>query len=67
MHKTGVPLRAEACSSFISALRDRLVVLQILGNSNLPRLRGTDFIVDPLQQAPTIGQVAAIDAADVAH
>ena len=67
MHKTSVPLRAEACSADLSLLRYPLVILQILGDRDLPRLRGADFIVDPLQETPAIRQVAAIDAADVAH
>src|ERR1700730_16336141 len=67
MHKSSVPLGGESCSSLISAFRYPLVILQILRDRDLPRLRGTNFIVDPLQEAPTIGQVATIDAADVAY
>src|SRR5262249_3115399 len=67
MHKSGVPLRAEASSSFPSTFRNPLVILQILGDCDLPWLRRTDFIVDPLEEAPAIGQVAAIDTADIAH
>src|SRR5882724_2901884 len=67
MHKTGVPLRTEACSADISLLGNPLVILQIFGDRDLPRLRGAKFIVDPLQEAPAITQVVAIDAADVAH
>src|SRR5207247_11068606 len=67
MHKTGVPLRTEARSTDISPLGNPHVILQIFGDRDLPRLRGVNFIVDPLQEAPAIRQVAAIDAANVAH
>src|SRR6266404_8159265 len=67
MHKTGVPLGTKTRSADISLLGYPLVILQILGDRDLPRLRGANFIVDPLQEAPAIGQVAAVNAADVAH
>ena len=67
MDKTSVPLRAEAGSTDISPLRNPLVILQILGDRDLPRLRGANFIVDPLQEAPAIREIAAIDAPNIAH
>src|ERR1044071_8231111 len=67
MDKTGVPLRTESRSPNISRLGDPLVILQILGDRDFPRLRGANFIVDPLQEAPAIREIAAIDAANVAH
>src|SRR5713101_8857531 len=67
MHKTGVPLGTKTRSADISLLGYPLVILQIFGDRDLPRLREANFIVDPLQEAPAIGQVAAIDTADVAH
>src|SRR5438046_10522519 len=66
MHKSGVPLGTETCSTSPSPLSNPLIILQILGDRDLPRLRWAHFIVVPLQEAPPIRQVAAIDPRSVA-
>src|SRR6185436_16391971 len=60
MDKAGVPLRAKPSTPLTRVFRDPFVVLQILSDDDLPRLLGANLVINPLQEAPTVGQLLAL-------
>ncbi len=71
MDETGVPLRAEARPARAGVLHDPFVILQVFGNGQVIGRELGHFLVDPLHEAPAVGQivgrfvVVAVDVADV--
>ena len=65
--ETGVPLAVEARAALAGRLAQPRVQVHVLGDHELPGLRGIDRVVDPLQQRPALGDVHAVlvGAADV--
>ena len=59
MHKASGPLSRETPSALINRLRDPVVVLQVLGDRDASRIPLPHFAIDPLDEAPAVGQVAA--------
>ena len=59
MHKASVPLGRETRSALVDRLRDPVVVLQVLGDRDSSRIPLPHFAIDPLDEAPAVGQVAA--------
>ena len=57
--EVGVPLRAEPGAAGPNVLGEPLVVLQVLGDGDPAGIFLSDLAVDPLEQAPAIGQVLA--------
>src|SRR5688572_15182074 len=70
MHEAGVPLRAKPRAAAAGVPGDPLVVLQILGDDELPRLPAANLAVDALEQSPAVRQIAtriAVVPADVTN
>jgi hypothetical protein len=56
---SGAPLRPEARAAAADRTGQPRIVLHVLGDGDLPRLAVADLAIDPLQQAPAVGQVGA--------
>ena len=65
MHEARAPLRAESGAARALRFGHPLVVLHVLGDGELPGLARLHLAIDPLQQAPALGQVGASGVADV--
>ena len=62
--EVGIPLRAEPGSACPNVLGEPLVVLQVFGDRDPAGKLLRDLAVDPLEQAPALGQVLVAGAVD---
>ena len=63
----GVPLRAEPGAAGANVLGEPIVVLQVLGDGDPAGEFLRDLAIDPLEQAPALGQVPVAGAVDGAN
>src|SRR5688572_16272791 len=62
MNEFRIPLRTEASPTAAGYFCDPFVILKVLRNCNFPGFRGANFVVDPLQQTPAVGNVLIMNA-----
>src|SRR5690606_17955910 len=61
----GGPLGVEASPAFGRRLGEPGVLLEVFGDADLPGLSGSDLVVDPLHQAPTLGVLSPGGVTDI--
>src|SRR4029079_5281456 len=54
--ETGVPLRIEPGAAVSGRCRQQGIVLEVLGDGDLPRLAGVDLVGHPGEERPAVGQ-----------
>ena len=64
MHERRIPLAVEAGAAGPGRAGDPRVAVHVLGDRDLPRLRGVDHVVHLAKQVPALREVSEVGAAD---